>query len=466
MGLTQDLCARIVAAGADTMDEKVFEAARPLVLDGIAVAIAGARSEAAIAIMADHFRQEGCVGDAAALGLGFRLGTVQSAILNGSAMHVLDFEPMWNPPNHALSTTLPAILALAANLDVSGRELLTALVKGIEMQNRIRAASGHVEFDKLVFHPPGFVGPLGAAVAAGHLLRLDATELAHAIGIACSRAGGVMSNIGSMTKSTHPGYAAGLGLESAMLAARGFTANPEAFEAPQGYAQAFLPDSFDAGMMLRFGEPYRVVEPGYAIKMYPSQFATHYAITAGLSARAQIGEPGTVAAVRLVAPPLRYVDRPGPETGLEGKFSLQYTLAAALLDGEVSISTFTDARLKAADMQDMLGRISLVVSPDIPDAFGTMHMEVEVSLCGGRTVQARCDGPPGSWGQPPLGEGDHLRKIRDCLAVGLEAEDAERLIGLCGRVEHLDPGDIHSLLDLSIGSPLRGVERTCEPHDM
>ena len=68
--------------------------------------------------------------------------------------------------------------------------------------------------------PPGVVGPIGAAVAASHLLGLDAAHIAHAIGIASSRCGGLFANVGTMTKSTHCGYAAALGLEAALLAER------------------------------------------------------------------------------------------------------------------------------------------------------------------------------------------------------------------------------------------------------
>ena len=96
---------------------------------------------------------------ATAIGNGYRLNTVSAAALNGAAMHVLDFEPMWSPANHALSTTLAGVLALAEARGSSGREVLTALVKGVEMQGWIRQASGQFEARKIRFHPPGAAGP-------------------------------------------------------------------------------------------------------------------------------------------------------------------------------------------------------------------------------------------------------------------------------------------------------------------
>jgi aconitate decarboxylase len=99
-------------------------------------------------------------------------------------------------------------------------------VLGIEIQGRLRAAAGALESHELRFHPPGFVGPIGAAVAAGHLLDFDAGQFANAIGIAGSRCGGLFINLGRMTKATHCAYAAALGLEAALLTRRGFTGCP------------------------------------------------------------------------------------------------------------------------------------------------------------------------------------------------------------------------------------------------
>jgi len=449
MTVTAQLCERIVGIGYDEFGAAAIEAARRLVLDGIAIAVAGTEEEA-IAILAAHDKEQGGAPQATAIGNGFRLNTVSAAALNGAAMHVLDFEPMWSLANHALSTTLAAVLALAEHRGASGREVLTALVKGVEMQGWIRQASGQYEARTLRFHPPGAAGPLGAAVAAGHLLKLDAGQLANAVGIAASRAGGLMANAGTMTKSTHCGHAAALGLESALLAARGFTANAAVFEAPQGYASTFYDDGFKREEMLSYGRaPFRLVAPGYAIKMFPSQFGTHFGITAGLELHPQIGDPAAIRRVRLTAPVMAYVNRPRPSTGLEGKFSLQYTAAAALLDGKVGIRTFTDAHLARPDMQDLLGKFELLLDPDIPDRFEDMHVSLRVETDGGRVIETRCNGPIGKWGTQPISEAEHLVKVRDCLATRLAPTAAEALIALARRVDDLDAAGLRQLMQLA-----------------
>src|SRR5712691_1290733 len=193
MSVTSQLCEKIAGTGYADLGAPAIAAARRLVLDGIAIAIAGTEEEA-IHILATHYKEQGGTEQATAIGNAFRLNTVAAAALNGAAMHVLDFEPMWSPANHALSTTLAGVLALAEARGATGREVLTALVKGEEMQGWIRQASGQYEAGTSRFHPPGAAGPLGAAVACGHLLGLDAGRLANAVGIAASRAGSVLAN--------------------------------------------------------------------------------------------------------------------------------------------------------------------------------------------------------------------------------------------------------------------------------
>src|SRR6185295_5530324 len=155
--------------------------------------------------------------------------------------------------------------------------------------------------------------------------------------IAGSRVGALLANIGSMTKSTHCGQAGASGLDAALLARRGFTANMDIFEAHKGLVETYYQKGFDAQRFLAYGRPWRAVDPGHAIKLFPSQYATHFAITAGLDIHEQVGDPRRVRRVTINGPVMKYIDRPAPVSGLEGKFSLQYAAVAAILDGSVKI---------------------------------------------------------------------------------------------------------------------------------
>jgi len=448
--VTQELCEKIVATTADNIDETAIAKARELLLDGVAVAVAGARIEEAPKILADYLRGQGSKPDCSALGFGFRLAAVPAALLNATSMHVLDFEPMWTPATHALSPALAPALMLAESTEANGREVLTAVIKGIEIQGWIRRACGHVESRDFKFHPPGMVGPIGAAVAAAHLMRLDAPALAHAIGIATSRCGSLTSNTGTMTKSTHCGYAASLGLESALLAAAGFTGDDKAFDSASGYAAIFLPPHFDREMLLSFGPPFRLVDPGFTLKIFPCKFTTHYGITAALAARQRLKSLDAIRSIRMLAPVVPTGDRPHPKRGLEGKFSVQYTLAAALLDGAVTLSTFADERLHRSDMQALLGKIAVTMTPDITTEYNAgRYVELEIELADGTIVRERCERPRGSWGAEPISAAEHLVKVRDCLAGSLSPAAIEECIALGRRFEELDGSGVRRMLALA-----------------
>jgi 2-methylcitrate dehydratase PrpD len=449
---TRTLAETVTGIGAGDIDAEARRATARIFMDGLAVGVAGACETAPrhtyqvqIALAAP--------GKSTVIGFPARLTPVAAACVNGASMHVLDFEPMWSPPNHAVSTTLPAALALAQEIGSDGSALGTALLKGVEMQGRLRVASGQFEPREFTFHPPGFVGPLGAATAAAHLLDLDAEAFGYALGIAGSRAGTLLANAGSMTKCLHCGMAAADGLEAGLLAARGITAHADIIDAPAGYAEGFMP-KLDRGLLLEYGAPWRVLDPGYVLKQFPSQYGTHFAITAALEISAQLVPGDVIERIEILSPVMPYVDRPDPKDGLDGKFSFQYTASAALLDGEVVIDSFRDERRFCDDMTAMLGRVQLTQDAAIPAALETMHVEVSVTLGDGRVLWARCDGPKGSIQGPPLEDADHMAKVRACLTTSMDATAVDETIALCSNLFDLGAKDIERLCGLMAGSDI------------
>jgi aconitate decarboxylase len=144
-----------------------------------------------------------------------------------------------------------------------------------------------------------------------------------------------------------------------------------------------------------------------------------------------------------------YVDRPSPRTGLDGKFSFQYTAAAALLDGAVTVRTFSEERRSRPDMIALLSRITLVQSPTIPGEMEKMWVEISVEHTDGRREMARCHGPKGFWGLPSLTRDEHLTKVRDCLGMRLSKEDSERCIQLVDSLDSLDHNGVCELITIA-----------------
>src|SRR5262245_54098708 len=253
VGLTQQICEIVSNTDYDDLDDECRARVKRLIRDGLAVAVAGAGEEP-VKIAAAHVADYGGKPQSTVWGYGFRTSPVHAALLNGMSTHVLDFEPMWSPPTHSVSSTVPVAFALAEARGATGRQVLTAVAKGVEIQGRMQYAGDQYVPEDLFLHPPGVSGVIGAAVTAGHLLRLDTDRLRHAVGIAGSRLGALLANIGSMTKSTHCGQAGASGLDAALLARRGFTASMDVFEAHKGIIDTYFQKGFDAARFLAYGK--------------------------------------------------------------------------------------------------------------------------------------------------------------------------------------------------------------------
>ena len=442
---TTQLSARICEVTFDTLDQATVSTVKRLITDGVAVAIAGSK-ETPPTIVADYVREVGCSPRASVWGFGFKTSPAYAAYANAVSMHVLDFEPMSNPPTHAVSPTVPCALALAEALHADGKEIIAASAKGFEMQGRILIAA-NLERGSLPFHTPGIVGLLGSAVAASHLLHLDPSQLAHALGVAASRCSGISANTGSMVKCTHCGNAAAAGLEAALLAQRGFTAHPGIFEAQKGYVETFFPQHFDYDTLLAYGRPYRCVDPGMAIKFYPSKYPTQFAITAALDLRPLVGDPAGISQVRVLTPEIEDADRPRPRSGLEGKFSFQYTVATALLDGKVGLDSFTDELRFRRELVELLEKISVVRNPALSRDTRKLRIEVEVILKDGTTHRRVCTKPPGFWGEPVNTE-QHRAKVSDCLNVRLQQPQLGQALELLDNLERLSAREVGQLMAL------------------
>jgi aconitate decarboxylase len=189
-----------------------------------------------------------------------------------------------------------------------------------------------------------------------------------------------------------------------------------------------------------------MVEPGVGFKKHPSNYFTHRPIDAALALRAEFAiRGGQIDAVEIVFPRFDYVNRPQPASGLDGKFSVQYTTAAALLDGEVTIDTFTNERRYAQDMTALLAKIKLRIDDAIPADFDRMHTIVNVRLADGRQLAKRIDQLSG-WQGSPLTREERLKKFFSCARRVLPEKPAQRVLELIERLDALP--DVYEVMDL------------------
>ena len=442
MNPTQTLAQFIADTTYDSLPASTVEAAKIAILDGVANMVAGSVQELAD-IIGRYTRESGGAPQASVVGWGFKTNPPAAAFANGVFGHCLDYEIQGFPPTHGTSSCLPAALALAEFHHVSGREVITAYTLGWEVQGRLRAASAPATAP--AYHPPGLVGPMGGAAAASKALGLDADKTLMALGIAASRTGGLTANTGTMVKSTHPGNAARMGAEAAILAGMGYTASDEVLESPVGYAAALFGGSFDwEAATGGLGNSWRLTDPGFDIKRFPAQVYMQNVIEAALNLREENGLEAEAIEQVTIRRRGRGHSGPAPRSGLDGKFSVEYCAAAALLDGRVGIDTFTDERRFAPDMEDMLGRIS--VEPEGPESGATLAAAL---LKNGNTVSAECSAFRGS-ARNPMSRDERLVKVRDCFTRALPEGDTGRALEMLENLEQVD--DLADLMAI-LGSP-------------
>lgn len=452
--LTAQICKKINTINFENIsDTEILERGRQIFADAIAVTVAGAQKEVPPSILAQNAQRYGGHRQASVVGFNFKTSVPQAALINGASMHVLDYGPMWNPPNHQLSTCLPAILALAEHKRSTGKEIFTALIKGVEMMSFLRAASGQNDLNKVPFHPPGMVGPMGATVACASILKLNDIQLQYALGIAASKCGSLMANSGTHTKCLHCGQSSYIGVDSALLAQQGFTSNPGILEASKGYIGTFFDSAtFDSELMLDYGSKFRILDPGYEIKPFPSNFGTHAAINAGLDLHSLVnGRYDKITKVQLTGPDFPYLSRPHPISGLDGKFSAQYTFVCGLLDGKVVINSFTDERRFSADVESLLNKIEYVADPQQSAAIGKGHIDALLHMENGERFHASGYSPRNNrFGSEILPFEQHRVKLLDCMHVAMDNINAHRIIEMCMTIDRLSAPEFLEFMALLI----------------
>jgi 2-methylcitrate dehydratase PrpD len=272
-----DTLARFVAeTDYSTISEKALTNAKMHILDTLGVALAAVATPVA-QIALDYCKRVGNSNESSIWGTMGKSSVPMAGFANGLLAHALDFDD-WEDSIHAghpTSMVTGAALSLGETLGASGKDLLKAYIFGIEVLTKISAAGPNLH-DR-GFHSTPVLGSLGAAVACSSLLELAPDKIKAALGVAASGCSGIHRQQGSMVKPFHAGNAARNGIEAALLAEKGFTADAAIFEAPRGFCDTF----FGKGtcnyekMITDIGRPYFLESPGLGLKMHPCS-APHF----------------------------------------------------------------------------------------------------------------------------------------------------------------------------------------------
>jgi 2-methylcitrate dehydratase PrpD len=446
---TRELVRWAATTTFDDLPADVVATSKDLILDHVGVAIAGMDHEATLRVL-EVVRELGGHPQSTILGWGDRTSATNAALVNGISSHVHDFDDTHIPTIlHPTGPVMAAGLATGEISGASGKDLVRAHAVAVEVSGRTSLAIFPEHYDG-GWHMSGTTGTIGAATAAGLALGLTAPELVHAIGMAATQASGQREQFGSETKSFHIGRAASSGVMAAMLAARGYTAAPDSLQGRRGMFAVMSAGNHPEALIDRLGSSWELFRVG--IKPYACGVVAHPPIDAVRRLRTEYAiAADDVEAIRLRVNPL-VVDLTGkaePRTGLEGKFSVAFCSAIALIEGAAGPHQFTDEAVARADVVALRDRIR----PEADAALNHSQAVAVARLRDGREVTVEVQAASGTPGNP-LSRAELDTKFRDLVVPVLGDDATERLRALLDRLESLD--DIGELVRATIRPPRPG----------
>jgi 2-methylcitrate dehydratase PrpD len=449
--ITATLAAWIPTLTFEALPPRARSRAKLAIFDACGTALAGTHHPAV-----QHLRQllveMGSAPQARLIGDRLCLSLLDAAWLTGTMVEAYLYSDTHFPSHgHFTSVLLPVLLALGETRTVSGPEALTAYAAGFEVATRLAGAI-NPSHDRHGWHTTAVAGVLGAAATAGRLVGLTPVQLQHALGIATSEAAGSRSNVGTDTMPLHSGRAARSGLLSALLAARGFTADPQALETSRGWLELFrgADGVRTESVLANLGQDFALDRPELYFKLYANGASTHRFIDAALSLRQQgITLDQIQRLVCRVHPAyvqtLRYAQ---PTTPQQARVSLQYAVAVALCDGQVGLPQFNASRVQAEDVQTLMQRIELHADAALSVTPGSdvtaAPAGIQADLHDGRSLTETVEHERGSPQRPPTRQ-EFETKFRQCARDILSAEQTLLAMRYLYQLDTLP--DIRRLLD-------------------
>ncbi|EGF90068.1 mmgE/PrpD family protein [Asticcacaulis biprosthecium C19] len=428
MTLSDDICAHI--AGAADIAEPARHATRRFLLDGVGVMLAasGLSPEArAFVAMAQG------EGPCSILGHGAAAAPF-AALANGAFGHALDFEDAYDAvPLHPNVSAIPAALAMIqAGEPVSGHDLITALTIGCDLVCRL----GHSltrPLEERSWYPPMLFGAIGASAVAARLAGLNATRTRDALSLMLCQLGApgeIRHSRGTVLRAVREAFPAQAAVVSALLATQGVTGFEQPLEGEGGFFSLYAGGHYDAGPILD-GMGQRWYGEALSFKPWPACRGTHTAIE--LALRLDLN-PGDIASVQVMTGEVQHMlveplaRKQAPATAIDAKFSLPFTVAAALVCGRVTLAEFDASSLRDPAILALAAKVTPLDRPDWGRDRATSGGLV-VTLTDGRVLTAE---EHQALGHPsrPLSDDDLVAKFTACAAMSarpLARDDAHRL---------------------------------------
>jgi len=440
MPATEKIAQFIVNMRYDAIPRDAVEKAKRTALDCVGAALAGVAEPVSETIVG-YVTKLGGPAQASVFGAGIKVSVADAAHANGTIAHALDYDDCGVKIGHPSVLVLPAVLSLGEHIGAAGQEILAAYIVGLEVEGKLALHADFKLMQARLNHQTWY-GSIGAAAACAKLLRLDVARTRNALGIAGNFACGLSANHGSMAGAMAAGNACRNGVIAALMAQAGVTANPNIIETKNGFYDTLVgAGHYDAERMAEsLGNPFYIESPGIGLKKYPSCYHTHRALDGvfQLLAEHRLNNRDIVEVdVGTSERAMRVLAFSEPGTPYQAKFSMPHCIAAAVVDHEVTLETFTDR--KFADRAIVEARKKVHLSfPDVPIWPGLADVGPDSEFVGnpvtirtidGQSYNARVDIPRGDPALP-LSDDELLAKYRDCGRSQLGANDIDRSVDL------------------------------------
>lgn len=450
MNVTANAAAFVEKITFEAIPAEALRIGRRCLLDGLGLFVAGSE-EHTVQLLVEEAEQMGGRADALLLSRGnVKVPAPMAARVLGTAGHAHDWDDsqvsidpahVYGLLTHPTIPPLSSALVMAQKLGgIDGKTFMLAFLTGFEVECKISEWMLPQHYLR-GFHSSGTVGTFGAFAAAAKLLKLQGEQLRSGFGIAASFAAGIRCNFGTMTKPLHVGRAAENGVTAALLAARGFTADPDALDGPWGYFAVQGGGVSAEKISQGFGKTWTIVEPGVSIKPYPCGVLTHPTIDLMLKLVSENNiKPDEIASVKVYAGsnilnPIRY---PIAANHLQAKFSLPAALAMIALARKAGKTEFSDGFVGGAPMQAMQERITTELDPEIEKmGFDKMRSRIVIKLKNGKTVEGWADERYRGGPDNPLSDTDLEEKVRSCCDNVIDTSSQAKLIAAAWSVTKL-----------------------------
>ena len=431
MTLSETISQFVVNGRYEDLDDSNITSAKSAISDCIGCAIAGSAEELGKIIQKVALASSS-VGQSTLLGSIGLVSPQAAALANGTSAHALDFDDiLWSLYGHPSTVVCPAAWAIAESTQASGKDLILAFAMGVEVIGKLGRFANPMHYEH-GWHATGTIGVIGATVACSKLMGLNALQTAHAIGIAASQACGVRRNFGTMTKPFHAGNAARGGVMACELALQGFTSDLTALEGTFGWFYNMQATSIPTSNELKneLGSHWELSSPGIVLKRYPACGGTHCALDAMIYLKKKYNFSfDQIQSIHCNAHPLakKVLLYPRPKTALEGKFSMEFSLAVAAIEGQASKKQYDQSWIEDSRVITLLEKINFHEDAQLFPNASADAVPAEVTVVVGSQSFTKKVVIPSGDPRNPMQDSDRLDKFLSCTDLILEGTTANKL---------------------------------------